>query len=163
MFTSPTRPDIIPPMRQTEYPPLDFLIPFGQAKVYDGDKSDVGIITYGTTVHMARRCAEILAEKGIGARVVDLRAIKPLDEETIRKTAEECGRVVVITEDRFLGGAGATISGVITSTDALTFLEAPIKLVTAIESRVAYGADGDALCLPTTEKVLAAVDEVMSY
>jgi pyruvate/2-oxoglutarate/acetoin dehydrogenase E1 component len=71
--------------------------------------------------------------------------------------------VVVVTEDRFMGGAGPTIASVITSSDAIGSLEAPIKLVTAIDSRVAYGVDGDAICLPTTEKVMAAVDEVMNY
>ena len=63
----------------------------------------------------------------------------------------------------FFGGAAATISAVITSSDALEYLEAPVKLVTAIDSRVAYGVDGDAICLPTTDKLLAAVSEVMEY
>lgn len=148
---------------ETEYPPLEELIPFGQARVYGQENSDVAIITYGATVHLARRAAAIAGERGIGLRVVDLRTVRPLDEATIRKAAEECGRVIVLTEDRFLGGAGPTISGIITSGEALHFLEAPVKLVTAIDSRVAYGLDGDAICLPTAEKVLAAVDEVMKY
>ena len=148
---------------ETEYPPLDLLIPFGKATVYHQENHDVAVITYGTTVHLARKCAEILRERGIGLRVVDMRTVKPLDEETIRRTAQECGRVIVLTEDRFFGGAAATISAVITSSDAMTYLESPVKLVTAIDCRVAYGVDGDAICLPTTEKVLAAVDEVMAY
>lgn len=148
---------------ETEYPPFDKLIPFGKARVYHPENSDVAAITYGATVHMARRCAEILKEKGVGMRVVDLRTVRPLDEETILKTAEECGRVIVITEDRMMGGAAPTISGVITRGDAISFMEAPVKLITAIDSRVAYGLDGDAICLPSTEKILAAVDEVMAY
>jgi pyruvate/2-oxoglutarate/acetoin dehydrogenase E1 component len=148
---------------ETEYPPLDFLLPFGKAAVYYPEHKNVAAITYGATVHLARKCAEILKEKGIGLRVVDLRTVRPLDEETIRTTAQECGRVIVITEDRMMGGAAPTISGVITSSDALGYLEAPVKLITAIDSRVAYGLDGDAICLPNTEKVLAAVDEVLQY
>jgi pyruvate/2-oxoglutarate/acetoin dehydrogenase E1 component len=107
--------------------------------------------------------AEILKEKGIGMRVVDLRTVRPLDEEAILQTAKDCGRVIVLTEDRFLGGAGPTIASVITSGDAINYMEAPIKVVTAIDSRVAYGVDGDEICLPNNEKVLAAVDEIMSY
>ncbi len=148
---------------ETEYPPLDLLIPFGQAKVYNPENRDVAVITYGATVHMARKCAEILKEKGIGMQVVDLRTVRPLDEKAIIEAARECGRVIVLTEDRMMGGAAPTISGVITSGEALNYLEAPVKLVTAIDSRVAYGVDGDAICLPTTEKILAAVDEIMNY
>ncbi len=148
---------------ETEYPPIDQLIPFGKAKVYSPENNDVAVITYGTTVHIARRCIEMLEEKGIGLRVVDLRTVKPLDEETIRATAEDCGRVIVVTEDRFSGGMAATISAIISSSDAVSSLEAPIKLVTAIDSRVAYGLDGDAICLPSTDKINAAVEEVLNY
>jgi pyruvate/2-oxoglutarate/acetoin dehydrogenase E1 component len=148
---------------ETEYPPLDLLIPFGQANVYHPENRDVAVITYGATVHMARKCADILKEKGIGMQIVDLRTVRPLDEKAIIKAAKECGRVIVLTEDRMMGGAAPTISGVITSGETLTYLEAPVKLLTAIDSRVAYGVDGDAICLPTTEKILAAVDEIMNY
>jgi len=96
-------------------------------------------------------------------RVVDLRTVRPLDEETIRQTAEECGRIIVLTEDRFMGGAGPTIAGVITGSDTIGYMEAPVKVVTAIDSRVAYGVDGDTICLPNNDKILAAVDEVLSY
>lgn len=148
---------------ETEYPPLDLLIPFGQAKVYNPENRDVAAITYGATVHMARKCAEILHERGLGLRVVDLRTVRPLDEKTIREAAQECGRVVVITEDRLYGGAAPTISSVITSGDTLGYLEAPVELVTSIDSRVAYGVDGDAICLPTVEKIMAAIERVINY
>ncbi len=149
---------------ETEYPPIDELVPFGKASIYNEENSDIAIITYGATVHMARRVAEILREeRGLGMRVVDLRTIRPLDEEAIRRTAEECGRVIILTEDRFMGGAGPTISAVITNSDSINYIEAPIKVITAIDSRVSYGVDGDEVCLPTNEKILAAVDEIMSY
>ncbi len=148
---------------ETEYPAFGELIPLGKAHVYNEDKSDVAIITYGTTVHMARKVAELAEEKGIGVRVVDLRTIRPLDEETIIKSMKDCGRVVIVTEDRWMGGTGATISSVITRSDAINYVEAPIKLVTAIDSRVAYGVDGDDICLPNDAKILAAIDEVMAY
>jgi pyruvate/2-oxoglutarate/acetoin dehydrogenase E1 component len=49
---------------------------------------------------------------------------------------------------------------VITRGEGLFHLEAPVKLVTAIDARVAYGMDGDAACLPTVEKIVAAVEEL---
>ncbi|MFQ6009416.1 MAG: transketolase C-terminal domain-containing protein, partial [Candidatus Zixiibacteriota bacterium] len=129
-------------------------------KVYNEEHNDIGIITYGATVHICRRAAEILLEKGVRVRIVDLRTVKPIDEETIIKTAKDCGKVLVVTEDRFPGGAAATIASIITRGDGIFHLEAPIKLVTAIDARVAYGVDGDNACLPTVDKVVTALEEL---
>ena len=148
---------------ETEYPAIDITIPFGKAKTYSPENDDLALITYGATVHMARRAVEILREKNINARVIDLRTIRPLDEDAIINAAKDCGRVIVITEDRFFGGAAPTISAVITSCNAVDYLEAPIKLITAIDSRVAYGVDGDAICLPTTKKIVDAAQEIIYY
>ncbi len=98
--------------------------------------------------------------KGIHVRIVDLRTVKPMDEAEILRTAKDCGRVLVVTEDRFHGGAAATISSVITGGDGLYDLEAPVKTVTAIDARVAYGVDGDNACLPTVEKIVAAIEDL---
>jgi pyruvate/2-oxoglutarate/acetoin dehydrogenase E1 component len=145
---------------ETPVPEIDELIPFGVAKVYDEEHTDVGIITYGATVQMARKAAEIVKEKGIHVRVVDLRTVKPMDEETILDTAKDCGKVLVVTEDRFPGGAAATISSVITRGEGLYHLEAPVKMVTAIDARVAYGVDGDNASLPTVDKISAAIEDL---
>jgi pyruvate/2-oxoglutarate/acetoin dehydrogenase E1 component len=95
------------------------MLPFGKAKVYNEENSDLAIISYGITLPMSLRAAELLAEKNIRAKVVDLRTVKPLDVDTIRKVATECGRVLIVSEDRFFGGAGPTISAAITRCDRL--------------------------------------------
>ncbi len=145
---------------ETPVPDIDELIPFGVARIYNEEATDVGVITFGATVHMCRKVAEVVKEKGINLRVVDLRTLKPMDEQAIIQTARDCGKVVVVTEERFHGGSAATIAGVITSGEALFHLEAPVKLVTAIDARVAYGMDGDAACLPTVDKITAVVEEL---
>ncbi len=145
---------------ETSLPEIDELIPFGVAKVYDEEYTDIGIITYGATLHMCRKASEIVREKGIHVRVVDLRTVKPMDEQAILKTAKDCGKVLVVTEDRFPGGAAATIASVITQGEGLYDLEAPVKMVTAIDARVAYGMDGDASCLPTVDKIVAAIENL---
>ncbi len=141
-------------------PDIDELIPFGVAKVYDEEHTDIGIITYGATFQMCRKASEILKEKGIHARIVDLRTVKPMDEECILQTAKDCGKVMIVTEDRFAGGAGPTIASVITRGEGLFSLEAPIKLVQPIDARVAYGVDGDNACLPTVDKIVTAAEEL---
>ena len=145
---------------ETNFPGIDELIPFGVAKVYEEDATDLAIITYGATFQMARKAAEIVKEKGIHVRLLDLRTVKPMDSEGILQAAKDCGRVLIVTEDRFHGGAASTISSVITSGEGLYHLEAPIKLLTPIDARVAYGTDGDNACLPTVEKIVAAIEEL---
>jgi pyruvate/2-oxoglutarate/acetoin dehydrogenase E1 component len=145
---------------ETPLPDIDELIPFGVARTYNEEATDVGVITFGPHVHMCRKVAEVVKEKGINLRVVDLRTVKPMDEEAIIRTAKECGKVMVVTEDRFYGGAAATIASVITGGEALFHLEAPVKLITAVDARVAYGTDGDDACLPTVDKITAAVEEL---
>ena len=145
---------------EAELPEIDELIPFGVAKVYNEQNTDIGIITYGATFQMARKASEHLQEKGINARLVDLRTLKPIDEDTILQTAKDCGKVLVITEDRFPGGAAATISGIITRGEGLFDLEAPVSLLTAIDARVAYGMDGDAASLPTVDKIVEAAENL---
>lgn len=148
---------------ETEYPPIDELIEFGKGATYLPENSDCAVITYGATVAMSLKVAENLRAKGINIRVVDLRTLRPLDEDLIRQTAEECGKVVIVTEDRFMGGCGPTIASVITGDETIDALEAPLKIVHAIDSRVAYGVDGDEACLPTIEKIESAVEAVVSY
>lgn len=145
---------------ETSLPEIDELIPFGKAKVYNEDHNDIGIITYGATLQMCRKAAELVQEKGIHVRIVDLRTVKPMDEEEIVKTAKDCGKVLVVTEDRFNGGAAPTISSVITKGEGLFHLEAPVATVTAIDARVAYGVDGDNACLPTVDKIVTAIEEL---
>lgn len=145
---------------ETTLPEIDELIPFGVAKTYMPENTDIGVITYGTPVQMARKAAEILKDRGINIRVVDLRTVRPIDEAEIIKTAKECGKVLVVTEDRFSGGSAATIASLITRGEGLFHLEAPVKLLTAIDARVAYGVDGDESCLPTVDKIVAAVEEL---
>ncbi|MCP4686071.1 MAG: hypothetical protein GY867_11600 [bacterium] len=145
---------------EAEVPDIDELIPFGVAKTYYEEHDDLAMITYGATFQMCHKAVEVLKEKGIHARLIDLRTVKPMDHDCIIRTAKECGKVLVVTEERFDGGAAATIASVITRGDGIFSLEAPVKLVTAIDARVAYGMDGDAACLPTVDKIVAAAEDL---
>jgi len=83
-----------------------------------------------------------------------------MDHQAILQTAKDCGKGLIVTEDRVDGGAAPTVASVITGGEGLFHLEAPVKMVTAIDSRVAYGVDGDAACLPTVDKIVAAIEDL---
>ncbi|MGS2615958.1 thiamine pyrophosphate-dependent enzyme [Micromonospora sp. LZ34] len=82
-------------------------VPIGRARVYGvGSAEDVTIITFGNGVRMSLRAAAILADEGIGTRVVDLRWLAPLPVADIIREAAATGRVLVVDETRRSGGVG---------------------------------------------------------
>lgn len=71
---------------------------------------DVTLIATGLMVKVARRAAELLAAEGIGARVLDMHTIKPLDEELVLAAARETGAVVTSEEHSVIGGLGGAVA-----------------------------------------------------
>jgi len=77
------------------------------------DGSDVTVIACGLLVHKAMEAAEILKEKGISVRVVDMYSIKPIDKDLILKCAAETGAIVTAEEHNIYGGLGGAVSEVL--------------------------------------------------
>ena len=79
-----------------------------------GEGTDATIFATGVTVSEALKAKEILIEKGIDIRVIDVHTIKPLDEEMILKCANETKRLISIEDHSILGGMGSSIAEVLT-------------------------------------------------
>ena len=75
--------------------------------------SDVTVIAVGMMVQMALKAYDILKEKGISARVIDMHTIKPLDRELVIKAAKETGAIVTTEEHNIIGGLGAAVCEVV--------------------------------------------------
>jgi 2-oxoisovalerate dehydrogenase E1 component len=89
-------------------PDPDYLVPFGKADIpRKGD--DLTVVTYGAMVHETEFAAKRLEEEGHSIEIVDIRTLAPLDLETIYKSVEKTGKVIVIHEDTLTGGFGAEI------------------------------------------------------
>jgi transketolase len=74
------------------------------------EEDDVAIVAAGITVHEALQAAEVLAEDGVAARVIDLYSIKPLDTETLAAAVEATGGRLVTIEDHWAeGGLGDAV------------------------------------------------------
>lgn len=71
---------------------------------------DAAILATGLMVQESLKAHEILKEKGISARVIDIHTIKPLDEEIVLKAAKETGCVVTVEEHNVLGGLGGAVA-----------------------------------------------------
>ncbi|HEV2109801.1 MAG TPA: thiamine pyrophosphate-dependent enzyme [Gammaproteobacteria bacterium] len=93
-----------------EYPTPDRAIPLGEGRVYHAAAKDLLIISYGNGVPMSLRVAKKLeAETGKKTRVLDLRWLKPLNDELMARHARECGKVLVVDEGRETGGIAEEI------------------------------------------------------
>ena len=77
------------------------------------DGTDVALIANGLLVAEALAAADILAQQGISARVIDMATVKPLDEELVLKAAKECGKIVTCEEHSIIGGLGEAVCAVI--------------------------------------------------
>lgn len=73
------------------------------------DGKDVCIIASGIMVYEALKAADILADKGVSARVLDMHTIKPLDNEAVQAAAKECGAIVTAENHNVTGGLGSAV------------------------------------------------------
>jgi pyruvate/2-oxoglutarate/acetoin dehydrogenase E1 component len=111
-----------------EVPASERVVPLGKA-ITRLEGSDVTIISYAKTVHSCLAAADLLAKNGVSAEVIDLRSLKPLDENTILESTRKTGRVLVVHEASRMCGVGAEISAIVAE-KAFTSLKAPVLRVT---------------------------------
>jgi pyruvate/2-oxoglutarate/acetoin dehydrogenase E1 component len=89
-------------------PGNDYTVPIGRAEtVRDGN--DITVVATGLMVHRALRAADELARDGIDAEVIDLRTLKPCDYETVERSLNKTGRLVVVHEAWTTGGTGGEL------------------------------------------------------
>ncbi|WP_181685649.1 transketolase family protein [Halorhabdus salina] len=77
------------------------------------DGSDVTLMAHGAMVHVVQEAAEILAEDGIDARVINMSTIKPLDEALVVESAEQTGAVLTAEDHNVIGGLGSAVAEVL--------------------------------------------------
>ena len=120
----------------------------------------VSLITYGGTLTTALDAADRLAAEGIDAEVLDLRTLRPLDDAAITATVAKTHRAVVIDEGWRSGSLSAEISARITE-NLFYDLDAPVGRVCSAEVPMPYARHLELAALPTAERVVAAVHEVV--
>src|SRR5689334_9572363 len=142
-----------------EVPEGEHLVPIGKADI-KRPGSDVTLITYSRSVLTTMKAAEALAEQGINAEVIDLRTIRPLDLETILGSVVKTHRAVIVEEDWPYCGLGAGIADRIYAR-AFDELDAPIRRVSAKDTPIPYNKTMEAASLPSVDRVVAQVKDVM--
>lgn len=139
-------------------PEEDYVLPIGKADVKRQGK-DVTVITYSRMVNVCLEAAEKLAKLGVSAEVVDLRTLKPLDEETIISSVKKTGRALIVHEACKTGGLGGEIAAII-SDEAFSYLKAPIKRLAGLDIPVPFSKELEKNFVPTVEAVRKAAMEI---
>jgi pyruvate dehydrogenase E1 component beta subunit len=124
------------------------------------DGGDVALITYGGSLHKTLAAADRLAALGIGAAVLDLRVLRPLDTAAIVALARQCRRVVVVDEGWRSGSLAAEIMARIVEC-AFYELDAPPARVCSEEVPVPYAQHLEEAVLPQPDKIVAAVQALL--
>lgn len=136
----------------------DYLVPIGKAAIVRQGR-DVTITAYSITVGFALQAAEQLAAEGIDAEVIDLRTIRPLDQETIIESLKKTNRLVTVEESWPFAGIGSEIC-TLACEKAFDYLDAPPFRVCAEDVPLPYAANLEKLALPSADKIVQAVKAV---
>jgi pyruvate dehydrogenase E1 component beta subunit len=142
-----------------EVPEEDYTIPLGVADI-KRPGNDVTLVCWSKCVRMCMKAANVLAEQHeIDAEVIDLRTLRPLDEETIIESVRRTYRLVIVDEDWGYCGMGA---GILARLNERVFddLDSPIKRVCSEDVPVPFNHYLELAMQPSVEKVVEAVKQV---
>jgi pyruvate dehydrogenase E1 component beta subunit len=106
-------------------------------------------------VYVALEAAELLAEEGISAEVIDPRTTVPLDAEALIASARKTGRALVVDEGHQSYGASAELAAVIAE-GAFHYLDAPVTRLAAMDVPVPFSPPLEDLTVPTAQRVADA-------
>lgn len=141
-----------------EVPDEEYLIPIGVADV-KRPGNDVTLISYSKPMRMVLEAANRLADMGLDAEVLDLRSLRPLDEQAIIASVRKTNRAVVIEESWPMASVGSHVAWLI-SHHCFDDLDAPVELVAGEDVPMPYNHTLELAVQPTVEKIVAAAKRV---
>jgi 2-oxoisovalerate dehydrogenase E1 component len=134
-------------------------VPFGKAKVVK-EGADVTVVSWGNCLELAH---EAIGRVDADLEIIDLRSVVPCDFETIAKSVEKTGRLVVVHEDNQTGGFGQTIIAEMTRfQERFNLFLSPPQLVARGDVAIGYNPIYEYAALPSVEQVVAAIEITMA-
>jgi len=137
----------------------DFVLPIGKAKI-ERPGRHVTIVAFSIMVGVAMKAADILAEQGIEAEVVNLRTLRPLDTVTVTDSVKKTNRLVTVEEGWPFAGIGAEVVMQVVE-NAFDWLDAPPMRVHGVDVPLPYAANLEKSALPQPEWVVDAVKKIV--
>jgi pyruvate dehydrogenase E1 component beta subunit len=152
-------PKLIYRTERSEVPEGDYVVPLGKARLArEGD--DVTLVAYGAMVPLCERAAETLAEEA-SVEVLDIRTLKPLDEDALLESAAKTGRAVIVQEAPRIAGFGAELAAILAE-KAILDLRGPVLRVTGYDVPYPYWNIEDAY-MPSVARVVDACRRLLEF
>jgi pyruvate/2-oxoglutarate/acetoin dehydrogenase E1 component len=152
-------PKLIYRTERSEVPAGEHVVPLGRARIArEGD--DVTLVAYGAMVPLCERAAEALLDEA-SVEVLDVRTLKPLDEDTLLASAGKTGRVVIVQEAPRTAGFGAELAAILAE-KAILDLRGPVLRVTGYDVPYPYWKIEDAY-MPSLERIVDAVRRLLAF
>ncbi len=142
-----------------EVPEEDYTIPLGVADI-KREGTDVTIVSFGKIIKEAYKAADALEEEGISCEIIDLRTVRPLDQDAILKSVKKTNRLVVLEEAWPFGNVATEITYLVQS-KAFDYLDAPIEKINTADTPAPYSPVLLEEWLPNSEDVIKAVKKVL--
>src|SRR2546427_1419617 len=135
-----------------EVPEGEYIVPLGQARLAR-EGTDLTLVAYGAMVPVCERAADAL-EGEASAEVLDLRSLRPLDEDALLASAAKTGRVVIVQEAPRTAGFSAELAAILAE-KAILDLHGPVLRVTGFDVPYPYWKIQDSY-MPSVDPVTAA-------
>jgi pyruvate/2-oxoglutarate/acetoin dehydrogenase E1 component len=146
--------------RKGDVPEEPYTVPLGEANV-SREGEDVTVVAAGFVHRYALEAADALANDGVEAEVVDLRTLSPMDHETVARSVEKTGKLVVVEEDVKTAGWGAEIVARIVEGESFYALDRAPARVAGADVPIPYNKNLEAHIRPSSEKVVEAVKALL--
>jgi pyruvate/2-oxoglutarate/acetoin dehydrogenase E1 component/TPP-dependent pyruvate/acetoin dehydrogenase alpha subunit len=139
----------------------EYTLPLGVPEILR-EGNDITIVSYGATLRLAMKAAEMLADANINAEVIDVQSLLPFDRfGMIGKSLQKTNRILFVDEDVPGGCTAYMMQHVLENQGGFKYLDAAPRTLTGKENRPAYGTDGNYWCKPDVEHVFMAAYEIM--
>ncbi|HEX7183534.1 MAG TPA: alpha-ketoacid dehydrogenase subunit beta [Thermoanaerobaculia bacterium] len=144
-----------------DLPEGEALVPIGKARLAREGR-DLSVITYGAMLHTALEAAGRLEADGIDLEVLDLRTLKPLDQDAILASVRKTSRALILTEEQTTGSVAGEVAARI-SEHAFAWLDGPVARLCCPDTPVPYSPTLEDAYLPNVDKLVAKVRELASF
>ena len=139
----------------------DFVIPIGKAKIERAGKH-ITLVAHSRAVQFCLEASAEMEKIGVDCEVINLRSLRPLDEETILNSVKKTNHLVTVEQGWVQSGVGAEIAARVMESDAFNFLDAPIYRVTGADVPLAYAKSLEAASLPTAHNVIVSIKKSLN-